>query len=185
MKILFVLLFLNISCQTTLEIEDKKLELAGQSGEANKKKQNIDWELIFESSNRNSPKVEATDYKVLPPEDEVKLSESSKFSKLLNEANEYIYNHNPDYAFGLLAQMKDEINSQEYPSKTDIFVYEHTLARAYLLNESFDQARKILIKLTKNDPTFIPGFILLADTYLEKGHPKAAEFIIKRGLQNN
>ena len=84
-----------------------------------------------------------------------------------------------------MAQMKDEINSQEYPSKTDIFVYEHTLARAYLLNESFDQAKKILIKLTKNDPTFIPGFILLADTYLEKGHPKAAEFIIKRGLQNN
>ena len=34
----FCATFLNISCQTTLEIEDKKLELAGQSGEANKKK---------------------------------------------------------------------------------------------------------------------------------------------------
>ena len=67
----------------------------------------------------------------------------------------------------------------------DIYMYEYTLARAYLQNENSERARKILVKLTKNDTKFIPGYILLTDSYLNKNHLDAAEFILKRAIEKN
>ena len=94
-------------------------------------------------------------------------------------------NHELDYSFQILSQMKSFLDRQEYPFVGDIYMYEYTLARAYLQNENSERARKILVKLTKNDTKFIPGYILLTDSYLNKNHLDAAEFILKRAIEKN
>ena len=75
-----------------------------------------------------------------------------------------------NYTFQILSQMKSYIDGQEYPFAADIYMYEYSLARAYLQNENPERARNILIKLTKNDPKFVPGYILLTDSYIQKNH---------------
>ncbi len=188
MKILLSLLISLNACQTTMEIEEKKII----SVSAKPNKPPVDWNVIFykniEKDNKAKKEIYTDQIKDEEnPENELdqKPQLSHEFETLLDEANTYLSNHEIDYAFQILSQMKSYIDRQEYPFAADIYMYEYSLARAYLQNENFEQARNILIKLTKNDPKFIPGYVLLTDSYIKKNHLDAAEFILKRAISNN
>ena len=126
---------------------------------------------------RFTSKIKSTQYP--------KTSNTYDFDSILKEVNEYLKNHELDYAFQVLGQLKEIIDNEEYPSKVEMYLYEYTLAKAYIQNQSIKKARRILVKLTKNDHLFVPGYRLLADTYLNRNQVEAAEFVIKRGLEKN
>ena len=179
MIILFAILLNLAACQTSenMEFEEKQIQTAQETSKQTQKV-DVDWDVILQPADQMQSDS-TSESKVST------LNMSPGFEDLLNEVDRYLKNHETEYGFQILSQMKRLIERTEYPYEADIYMYEYSLARAYIQNENVAKARKILVKLTRNDQSFIPGYMLLAETYSKAGKNKAAQFILQRALEKN
>jgi tetratricopeptide (TPR) repeat protein len=70
----------------------------------------------------------------------------------------------------------------EKPPLDQTFRYRYALALTYIQSQNRKKGHEILTELMERDPTFLPAYGALAQSYLEQEKLDVAEFIAKRGL---
>ncbi len=85
-------------------------------------------------------------------------------------------------AFDYLGSVRKQLDALEKPSTEQVFRYRYALAGAYLQTQNRKKGHQILTDLISKNPSFIPAYAALSQSYLQSNHPDLAEFIAKRGL---
>ena len=88
-------------------------------------------------------------------------------------------------ALSLLREIKKQIQEGEPVEQNFLTSYRYTLALTHLQMNRLEQGRYVLRDLIKQDRSFTPGYLALASSYLRNGRAQLAEFIVRRGLENN
>ena len=104
------------------------------------------------------------------------------FEAYLELAQVYLSTHKIELAMDYLTGAKQILDSLETIPKEVIFNYKQTLAITLVDSGHYVEGQKILRSLIKNEPTFVPAYAALAQSYILRGRLKSATFIAKRGL---
>jgi tetratricopeptide (TPR) repeat protein len=84
-----------------------------------------------------------------------------------------------------LAHIKDSLDKTEEPDPNFVFKYRYLLALAKIHSHDLEYGRTILRDLISLQPDFAPGYVSLAMTYISESNERAAEFIIRRGMDRS
>jgi len=103
----------------------------------------------------------------------------------LHLANLYIQKGDLTTAFEFLTKVKSSINSRHDIDKSYIFKYRYTLAQGYLARGDKGKGHKVLSDLIGIEKTFTPAYVSLASSYIQNDKASVAEFVVRRGLDNN
>jgi tetratricopeptide (TPR) repeat protein len=94
----------------------------------------------------------------------------------------YLAENNVERAFDYLTSIRKILGKMEKPSLDQTFRYRYALALTYIQSHNRKKGHEILTELLERDPTFIPAYGSLSQSYLEQDKLDVAEFIAKRGL---
>ncbi len=100
----------------------------------------------------------------------------------LELAHLYLAENNVERAFDYLTSIRKILANMEKPSLDLTFRYRYALALTYIQSQNRKKGHEILTELLERDPTFLPAYGALAQSYLEQEKLDVAEFIAKRGL---
>jgi tetratricopeptide (TPR) repeat protein len=94
----------------------------------------------------------------------------------------YLADNNVERAFDYLTSIRKILGKMEKPPLDQTFRYRYALALTYIQSQNRKKGHEILTELMERDPTFLPAYGALAQSYLEQEKLDVAEFIAKRGL---
>ncbi len=94
----------------------------------------------------------------------------------------YLAEGNIDRAFDYLTSIRKILGKMEKPPLDQTFRYRYALALTYIQSQNRKKGHDILSELLVRDPSFIPAYGALSQSYLEQEKLDVAEFIAKRGL---
>jgi tetratricopeptide (TPR) repeat protein len=94
----------------------------------------------------------------------------------------YLAENNVERAFDYLTSIRKILGGMEKPPLDQTFRYRYALALTYIQSQNRRKGHEILTELVERDPSFLPAFGALAQSYLEQEKLDVAEFIAKRGL---
>jgi tetratricopeptide (TPR) repeat protein len=94
----------------------------------------------------------------------------------------YLAENNVERAFDYLTSIRKILGGMEKPPLDQTFRYRYALALTYIQSQNRKKGHEILTELMERDPTFLPAYGALAQSYLEQEKLDVAEFIAKRGL---
>ncbi len=100
----------------------------------------------------------------------------------LELAHLYLAENNVERAFDYLTSIRKILSKMEKPSLDLTFRYRYALALTYIQSQNRKKGHEILTELLERDPSFLPAYGALAQSYLEQEKLDIAEFIAKRGL---
>ncbi|MDQ3235486.1 MAG: tetratricopeptide repeat protein [Pseudobdellovibrionaceae bacterium] len=100
----------------------------------------------------------------------------------LELAHLYLAENNVERAFDYLTSIRKILSKMEKPPLDQTFRYRYALALTYIQSQNRKKGHEILTELMERDPTFLPAYGALAQSYLEQEKLDVAEFIAKRGL---
>jgi tetratricopeptide (TPR) repeat protein len=94
----------------------------------------------------------------------------------------YLAENNVERAFDYLTSIRKILGKMEKAPLDQTFRYRYALALTYIQSQNRKKGHDILTELMERDPTFLPAYGALAQSYLEQDKLDVAEFIAKRGL---
>lgn len=94
----------------------------------------------------------------------------------------YLAENNVERAFDYLTSIRKILGKMEKAPLDLTFRYRYALALTYIQSQNRKKGHDILTELMERDPTFLPAYGALAQSYLEQDKLDVAEFIAKRGL---
>jgi len=94
----------------------------------------------------------------------------------------YLAENNVERAFDYLTSIRKILGKMEKPPLDQTFRYRYALALTYIQSHNRKKGHEILTELLERDPTFMPAYGALSQSYLEQDKLEVAEFIAKRGL---
>jgi Tfp pilus assembly protein PilF len=112
-------------------------------------------------------------------------NEGENLDAHLEMAHIYLAESDVERAFDYLNAVKRILEKTERPIKDLTIRYRYALAQAYIKGRSKDDGHKILTDLIEAEPKFTLAYAALAQSYLESGKIDLAEFVIKRGLDQD
>ncbi len=111
--------------------------------------------------------------------------DSENLDAQLEMTHIYLGENDSQRAFDYLTSVKSILDKTERPDKDYTIRYRYALALAYLKGKTRADGHKILTDLIEAEPSFTLAYATLAQSYLENGKVELAEFIIKRGLDQD
>ena len=112
-------------------------------------------------------------------------SNPNQLDAQLEMAHIYLAENDVERTFDYLTSVKKILETIERPSKDYTIRYRYALAQAYIKGQNKTQGHQILTDLVETEPTFTLAYAGLAQSYLELGKIDLAEFVIKRGLDQD
>ncbi len=100
----------------------------------------------------------------------------------LEMAHIYLAENDVERTFDYLTSVKAILEKTERPDKDYTIRYRYALAQAYIKGQNKSQGHQILTDLIESEPKFTLAYAGLAQSYLESGKAELAEFVVKRGL---
>lgn len=116
---------------------------------------------------------------------ELLRSDDSNIEAMIEIAQLFLIKGQIELAANYLSDAYLKIKRIEYPNQKLTFKYRYTLALTLLNRGQLKEGRPILANLIAQNPSFTPGYLALADSYMKNQHYKLAKFILQRGLDNN
>lgn len=107
------------------------------------------------------------------------------FDAYIELADLYIKQKKIDKALDYIASARAVLDENRITDKLSLFRYRYTLGLAYLESERDKKGRAILSDLIASEPTFEPAYVALASHFLKNAKFEMAEFVVKRGIDNN
>ncbi len=103
----------------------------------------------------------------------------------LQLAGLYIKKGEPSTAFEFLSKLKAAINVRHDIPQSFIFKYRYTLALGYIERGDRAKGHKVLSDLIGVEKTFIPAYVSLATSYIRSNRQSVAEFVVRRGMDQD
>lgn len=116
---------------------------------------------------------------------EVLKADSGQLDAQLEMAHIYLAENDVERTFDYLTSVKKILEKTERPDKDYTIRYRYALAQAYIKSQNRSQGHQILTDLIEAEPKFSMAYAALAQSYLENGKTDLAEFVIKRGLDQD
>lgn len=116
---------------------------------------------------------------------EILRLESENLDAQLEMAHIYLAENDIERSFDYLNSLKRILEKTERPAKDFTIRYRFALAQAYMKGQNKAEGHSILTDLIEAEPRFTLAYAALAQSYLENGKSELAEFIIKRGLDQD
>lgn len=107
------------------------------------------------------------------------------FDAYIELADLYIKQKEIDKSLDYIASARAVLDENRVTDKLSLFRYRYTLGLAYLASEREKKGQSILSDLIAAEPTFEPAYVALASHFLQKSKYNMAEFVVKRGIDNN
>lgn len=107
------------------------------------------------------------------------------FDAYIELADLYIKQKKIDKSLDYIASARSVLDENRVTDKLSLFRYRYTLGLAYLASEREKKGQSILSDLIAVEPTFEPAYVALASHFLKKSKYNMAEFVVKRGIDNN
>lgn len=111
--------------------------------------------------------------------------DGSNLDAQLEMAHIYLAEQNTERAFDYLTAVRKRLDAIERPDKDYTVRYRYALAMAYIKSHNKAEGHRLLTDLIEAEPKFTLAYASLAQSYLENGKAELAEFIIKRGLDQD
>lgn len=111
--------------------------------------------------------------------------DSENLDAQLEMAHIYLAENDVERAFDYLTSVKRILDKTERPAKDYTIRHRYALAQAYMKGQNKAEGHQILTDLIEMEPKFTLAYASLAQSYLENGKAELAEFIIKRGLDQD
>jgi Tfp pilus assembly protein PilF len=116
---------------------------------------------------------------------DVLKADSNQLDAQLEMAHIYLAENDVERTFDYLTSVKKILEKTERPAKDYTIRYRYALAQAYIKGQNKGQGHQILTDLIEAEPKFSLAYAALAQSYLESGKNDLAEFVIKRGLDQD
>lgn len=116
---------------------------------------------------------------------EILRLDSENLDAQLEMAHIYLAENDVERSFDYLNSVKRILEKTERPAKDYTIRYRYALAQAYMKGQNKAEGHTILTDLIESEPKFTLAYAALAQSYLENGKTELAEFIIKRGLDQD
>jgi tetratricopeptide (TPR) repeat protein len=114
--------------------------------------------------------------------EDILREDEDQFDAQLELTHLYLAENNVERAFDYLTSIRKVLARMEKPPLDQTFRYRYALALTYIQSQNRKKGHDILTELLERDPTFLPAYGALAQSYLEQEKLDVAEFIAKRGL---
>jgi tetratricopeptide (TPR) repeat protein len=114
--------------------------------------------------------------------EDILREDENQFDAQLELTHLYLAENNVERAFDYLTSIRKILGRMEKPPLDQTFRYRYALALTYIQSQNRKKGHDILTELLERDPTFLPAYGALAQSYLEQEKLDVAEFIAKRGL---
>ncbi len=111
--------------------------------------------------------------------------DSDQLDAQIEMAHIYLAENDTERAFDYLTAVKKILDKTERPAKDYTLRYRYALAQAYIKAQNKNQGHQILTDLIELEPKFGMAYAALAQSYIEDSKTELAEFIIKRGLDQD
>ena len=116
---------------------------------------------------------------------EILKLDSENLDAQLEMTHIYLAENDVERSFDYLTSIKRILDKTERPAKDFMIRYRYALAQAYLKGNDRVESHQILTDLIESEPNFTVAYAALAQSYLENGKTELAEFVIKRGLDQD